>query len=326
MKRLLLIPLIALLLFTSCDSNPSTHSDLVVRFSCEKFAMQERSLLPTNEAMTIAKYRITGTGPNSETVDVTGTTSEVTLGQLLMGKWSLTAQALNSKGDILAQGHLDTMLSSATSTAIITLTELVGEGTLAVSYSWALDQVADDVALVLSLLDQQGKTVAITQPTVNSATGSATFDASLPSGSYTLISRLYSESVVVSGSVEAVRIVAGSATEGALEMKMGDRSTVFSLTVINDTMMPLGGTVTCNPGAPTANQEVTLTFAPDNLQGVEANDLVIAWYCEGESVGTNSLSYTSTPKAGSHRYDIIVSHAKLGSLGSTTILVNMPIN
>ena len=46
MKRLLLIPLIALLLFTSCDENQGTHSDLVIRFSCEKFAMQERSLLP----------------------------------------------------------------------------------------------------------------------------------------------------------------------------------------------------------------------------------------------------------------------------------------
>ncbi|HKL57995.1 MAG TPA: hypothetical protein VJ854_06320, partial [Sphaerochaeta sp.] len=117
MKRLLLIPLIAILLFTSCEENRGTHSDLVVRFACEKFAMQERSLLPSEAAMTIAKYRITGTGPNSQTVDVTGTTSEVTLGQLLMGKWVLTAQALNSEDAILAQGTLTTMLSSVTSSA-----------------------------------------------------------------------------------------------------------------------------------------------------------------------------------------------------------------
>ena len=122
MKRLLLIPLIAILLFTSCEENRGTHSDLVVRFACEKFAMQERSLLPSEAAMTIAKYRITGTGPNSQTVDVTGTTSEVTLGQLLMGKWVLTAQALNSEDAILAQGTLTTMLSSVTSSAEITLT------------------------------------------------------------------------------------------------------------------------------------------------------------------------------------------------------------
>ncbi|MDY0288158.1 MAG: hypothetical protein RBR15_04960 [Sphaerochaeta sp.] len=325
MKRLLLIPLIAILLFTSCEENRGTHSDLVVRFACEKFAMQERSLLPKEAAMTIAKYRITGTGPNNQSVDVTGTTSEVTLGQLLMGKWVLTAQALNNEDAILAQGTLTTMLSSVTSSAEITLTELVGDGSLSVFYTWALDQVADDVTLDLSLLNQDGTAVSITAPTVNKATGAATFAATLPSGSYTLISKLSSQGVVVSGSAEAVRIVAGTPTTGALEMKMGDRSTVFSMTVINNTMMPIRGTVTCNPELPTAGSDVTLTFAPTNLQGVAANDLIISWYCEGIGVGTNNLSYTSKPKAGSHRYDVIVSHAKLGSLGSTTILVDMPI-
>lgn len=326
MKRLLLIPLIALLLFTSCEeSRGGTHADLVVRFACDDFDTFERSLLPSTEAMTIASYQITGTGPNSQTVDVTGTTSTVTLGQLLMGKWSLTAQALNSKGAVLAQGKLDTLLSSVTKTATINLTELVDEGTLAVTYSWALDQVASDANLVLSLLDQQGKTVTISQPTINKAAGTATFSASLPSGSYTLISKLSSQNVVVSGSVEAVRIVAGTPTSGTLEMKIGDRSTIFSMTVINDTMMPIEGTVACNPVSPIAGQNVTLTFTPTNLQGIDAKSLTTSWYCEGEPVVGDGFSYTSTPKAGSHRYDVIVSHSKLGSLGSTTILIDMPI-
>jgi hypothetical protein len=287
--------------------------------------MQERSLLPADDSMTIARYRIFGSGPNSESVDVSSTTAEVTLGQLLMGKWSLTAQALNSDGAILAQGSLTTILSSATSSATITLTELVGEGTLSVAYSWALDQVADDVSLELDLLNQDGTSVAISQPAVDKKTGTATFTSTLPSGSYTLISKLSSQNVVVSGSAEAVRIVAGTETSGALVMKMGDRSTSFSITVINNTMMPLGGTVTCNPEAPTAGNEVTLTFTPDNLQGIDASSLTASWFCEGMPVEGNGFSYTSIPKAGSHRYDVIVSHAKRGSLGSTTILVDMPI-
>lgn len=326
MKKLLFIPLIAILLCTSCEESRGTHADLVLRFACEKFAMQERSLLPADDSMTIARYRIFGSGPNSETVDVSSTTAEVTLGQLLMGKWSLTAQALNSDGAILAQGSLSTILSSATSSATITLTELVGEGALSVAYSWALDQVADDVSLELSLLNQDGTSVTIGQPAVDKKTGTATFTtALLPSGSYTLISRLSSQNVVVSGSAEAVRIVAGTETSGALVMKMGDRSTVFSITVSNNTMMPIGGTVTCNPEAPVAGNEVTLTFTPDNLQGIDASSLTASWFCEGMPVEGNGFSYTSIPKAGSHRYDVIVSHAKRGSLGSTTILVDMPI-
>jgi len=325
MKRSFLIPLIALLLFTSCDDNKGTQTDLVVRFACEKYTMQERSLLPEAEAMTIAEYRIFGNGPNSQTVDETDTSSTVTLGHLLMGKWALTAQALNSEGAILAQGTLDTMLSSATSTATINLTELVGEGELVISYSWRLDQVASDVRLELSLTTQQGDAVSLTAPTMDTVTGTAGLVANLPSGSYMLCSKLYSQEVLVSGSAEAVRIVPGTVTAGALEMKMGDRSTMFTMTVINDTMMPIGGTVTCTPTSPTVGSSVTLAFTPSNLQGVEVQDLTAAWFCEGAAVAGAGFSYTSVPKAGSHRYDIIVSHANLGSLGSTTILVNMPI-
>ncbi len=325
MKRAFLVPLIALLLLTSCDDSKATHTDLVVRFACEKYSMQERSLLPTPDAMTIAAYRIFGNGPNSQTVDVTGNTSTVTLGQLLMGKWSLTAQALNSSGAILAQGTLDTMLSSVTSTATINLTELVGEGTLSVSYSWNLDQVASDVRLEVSVTNQQGESVSIATPTVNAESGTASLGSSLPSGSYMLCSKLYSQNVLVSGSAEAVRIIPETTTTGELEMKIGDRSTIFTMTVTNDTMMPIGGTVGCTPSSPTAGESVTLTFTPSNLQGVETAELTATWYCEGALVAGDGFSYTSVPKAGSHRYDIIVSHPKLGSLGSTTILVNMPI-
>jgi len=326
MKRLFLVSIVALLLMTSCDDSKGTHSDLVVRFACEKYAMQERSLLPTSEAMTIAEYRIFGTGPNGESVDVTESSSTVTLGQLLMGKWSLTAQALNSSGAILAQGNLDTILSSVTSTATIHLTELVGEGSLNLTYAWRLDQVDSDVRLELSLTNQQGEVVSLIAPTMDKVTGTASITANLPSGSYMLCSKLYSQDVLVSGSAEAVRIIPDTATTGALEMKMGDRSTNFTMTVINDTMMPIEGTVSCNPTSPTAGTSVTLTFAPSNLQGVAAEELIASWFCEGMPVEADDFSYTSIPKAGSHRYDIIVNHAKLGSLGSTTILVNMPIN
>ncbi|MBI9095511.1 MAG: hypothetical protein JEY71_11560 [Sphaerochaeta sp.] len=325
MKRLFLIPLVALLLLTSCDDSKATHTDLVVRFACEKFTTQERSLLPTPESMTIAEYRIFGNGPNNETVDVTGSSTTVTLGQLLMGKWAITAQARNSTGAILAQGSLATMLSSATSSATINLTELVGDGSLSVAYSWSLEQVASDVRLELSITNQQGESVSLSDPTLDKTTGTASLATNLPSGSYMLSSKLYSQNVLVSGCTEAVRIIPGTTTTGALEMKMGDRSTIFTMTVTNDTMMPIGGTVTCTPTSPTVGANVTLTFTPSNLQGVEAGQLIASWFCEGEPVVGDGFSYTSVPKAGSHRYDIIVSHAKLGSLGSTTILVNMPI-
>ncbi|MDT4762035.1 hypothetical protein [Sphaerochaeta sp. PS] len=328
MKRnfsILMVCLIALVFATGCEDQKTTQGDLVVRFACDKFSMHERSLLPEAEAMEIESYHIYGEGPNDETVDMAAYTSEVTLGQLSMGTWTLNAQALNKDGAILAQGATTTMLSKTTSTATIHLTDLVGEGSLSVGFTWNTDQVSDDVRLALLLTDQNGEILSIEDPVVDKLHGSATFSTTLDAGSYLLCSKLYSQEVLVSGSAEAVRIIADTTTSGSIEMLMGDRSTSFSVTVINDTMMPIAGTVSCTPSEPAAGESVTLTFTAENLQGMDENDLTICWYCEGLPVEADGFSYTSVPAAGSHRYDVIVSHDKLGSLGSTTIIVAMPI-
>lgn len=55
-------------------------------------------------------------------------------GNLAIGTWNLTAQAMNAKGAVLAQGNLTTLLSPVTSSATMNLTQLVGEGSLSVGF------------------------------------------------------------------------------------------------------------------------------------------------------------------------------------------------
>jgi hypothetical protein len=277
--------------------------------------------------MEIDSYHITGTGPDLQTVDIEATDTTITLGNLAIGKWTLHAEALNNEGAVLAKGTTTTILSKVTSTAVVNLDELSGEGSLSVGFLWPIDQVADDVDIALSVIDQGGNEVTITPATVNKEHGTALLSvASLPAGSYMLHAKLYSQGILVSGAAEAVRIIENTETSGSMMLIIGDLSTTFSITIINETMMPLKGTIACTPQNPVAGEEVCMTFTPESLpDGVSQDTITALWYCEGELVPSDGFSYTCIPAAGSHRYDIIVEGEKLGSIGSASILVSMPI-
>ena len=323
----LIIPLLALILFTGCEDHGLQTGNLVLRMSCDKFTQAQRNLAPSTEAMAIDTYHITGTGPKGGSVDIEATDTTVTLGNLAIGKWTLHAEALNSEGAILAKGTTSTILSKATATTVINLDELSGNGSLAVGFIWPIDQVADDVSIDISLVNQEGTEVSASPATIDKVHGNAVFSIeSLPAGSYMLHAKLYSQGILVSGAAEAVRIIENTETAGSMMLVIGDLSTTFSVTIINDTMMPLKGTISCTPQNPVAGQEVCMTFTPESLpEGVSQDSITASWYCEGEFVSSDGFSYTCIPAAGAHRYDIIVEGERLGSIGSASILVSMPI-
>jgi hypothetical protein len=323
----LLILLLALSLFTGCEDQGLQKGNLILSLACDRFSQAERNLAPADEKLQIASYHITGTGPQAGTIDLEATNSSVTLGNLAIGKWNLSAEALNSNGDILAKGSVSTLLSKATASAVITLDQLSGEGSLSVGFMWDIEQVADDVHLDIVLTDQGGNPVAIEDASTDKTNGTAVLSvASLPAGSYRLQAKLYSQGLVVCGVAEAIRIIENTETEGALILTIGDLSTSFSVTIVNDTMMPLQGDIECNPSIPVAGEEVCMTFIPRDLPlGVSAASLTATWYCEGDIVTSDGFTCTCIPAAGSHRYDIIVESEKLGSVGSTTLLVSMPV-
>ena len=177
------------------------------------------------------------------------------------------------------------------------------------------------------MVNQKGTTIALPALTVNKAQGSASFALkSLPAGSYMLYAKLYSQGIAISGAAEAVRIIENSLTFGSMNMVIGDLSTAFKITIINETMMPLKGSITCVPEVPKAGQEVCLTFAVENLPaGLTVKSVTPTWYCEGDIINADGFSYTCIPAPGVHRYDIIVKTDTLGSIGSSTILVSMPV-
>lgn len=317
--------LVLLVLAAGCEhgSEPASAT-LRLNLASERF-QNSRSLLPSSEDLSIASVRITGTGPKGQTIDVQSNKQLVEIGNLAIGTWNLHAVGYNSNEVALVSGDLTTLLSSVTNEATLQLTQLVGEGTLSVQLSWDREQVASDVRLEAQLIDQEGEPVALSVGALNTEAGNVTLQKNLPAGSYYLKLQLFSQGVQVSGASHAVRILDGTTSDGAIEFIIGDLSTTYTIMVINNTMLPIEGGITASPAQAKAGEEVTLTYAANNLpDGVAMDSLHIQWYCEGVLVHQAEADFTSTPLAGVHRYDVIVNHERLGSLGSSTILLDMP--
>lgn len=324
----ILSALLLLLLVMACGCDHRTQqkesATLRLMLHADHFANQ-RALTPELSAMEIASYHIHGTGPQGQTLDLDSTQTEVVIGNLAIGKWNLHAKAFNSEGIPLVEGHVETLLSKVSPATTLLLSTLVGRGNLDVHISWDTDQVASDVRLEVTLLNQEGTECSVPTAVLNKETGTTTLLTELEAGSYLLQLRLFSQEVLVSGATQALRILDQTTSDTEIAMVIGDLSTKFELFLINNTMLPIEGSITCSPASPSVGEEVTLTYTPTNLDAeLTVSDLNIDWYCEGELIQANSRTLNTVPDAGTHRYDVIAHHEKLGSLGSSTVLVTMP--
>ncbi len=321
----LLLVIMLVFLFAGCKEKINYETtNLRLVLASNQFT-KERQLAPEHEGMTISSYLISGIGPDGQTFSKECSEHIVDIGNLMIGRWSLTAKGLNENGTELVSGELTTMLSKVSKTATIHLDTLVGEGTLQANIQWNPKQVAADVRLEVTLLNQENNPIPFTVPELDTNAGTVILQTNLPSGSYLLQLRLFSEGVVVSGATEAIRILDQKTSSGDLSMIIGDLSTQFEITIVNDTMLPIEGSITATPAVPSAGQTVVFTYEPTNLpENISPNDISVDWYCEGECMQQSSATYSCIPLAGTHRYDAIVRHEKQGSIGNTTLLVTMP--
>ncbi len=331
MKKLIRFTLLAFALalcvfFVGCEEQSQMSTSTLRLALTSPHYKTERSLTPGQDLMDITSYHITGTGPKNQTFNLNSDQQLVAIGNLTIGTWDIVAEGLNSKNEVMVRGSLKTLLSKVTSSATLQLDTLVGKGNLSATITWDTDQVHTDVSLEANLYDQGGNVMQLIVPNLDTDAGSVVLSKELDSGSYLLSLKLYSQSVVVSGATMAVRIINGEVSEDTIEMVIGDLSTEFNISLVNDTMLPIEGSVTLEPSVPQSGEQVTLTYTPIDLpDDIAVEDLDISWYCEGLLVQSNSNSYTSIPEAGTHRYDVIVNHAKLGSMGSSTLLLTMPL-
>lgn len=321
--RFLTIALVALTLIGCQEAGEST-TDLRLHLTSPRFS--QRSLIPTSGDLTIDHFVIEADGPKEQSVTITTHDKEVLLGNLSTGWWTIKATAYNSSDTALVYGSTTALLSAKTNRTTVELGTLVGSGALDLTLMWDPGQVADDVRVECILYDQDLKEVAIDPLVVDKKAGSATISSNLAAGSYFVRVRLFSQETAVSGAGEAVRIIDNTTSDGTIDLIIGDLSTAYTLVVVNKSGLPIEGTVSATPDPPVSGEAVTMVWQPIALaEGIQLEDLDITWYCEGVEVASGSSTFVSTPAAGTHRYDVIINHPTLGSMGSTSLLCTMPL-
>lgn len=321
------VVLTVICLAAGCDEKSAARSgDLRIVFTREPAG--PRNIDPEGTApLGITTYRVSGSGPNNaELEEIVTRENVITLESLTVGNWVFNATGFNGAEKAIASGSVVTHISGGDNEVRIDLNELVGTGTLSAAFTWNPQQTRMDSVLTARVIDSAGREVEGAAAACDFAAGEATLTMDLPAGYYTLAVSLTTDATLVSGYIETVRIIDRTTSSANRTLVIGKAVDGVSVTIINQTVSPIGGTMTCNPMSPALAQTATLTFAPSLPDGVTVQDLSIQWYRDGEPIdGANALSYTiGSVEAGSCRYDIVIGLPASGSVGSAGALVSVP--
>lgn len=97
-----------------------------------------RTIQPSGELIAVAKYKVSGTGPDGATfTPVEKTDSPITVEGLIEGLWSITVEGLNASGTTIATRTLPITITSGLKTdATFVLQWIEGFGNLNVTVTW----------------------------------------------------------------------------------------------------------------------------------------------------------------------------------------------
>ena len=321
MKRFIsciLAALAILVVFTSCTESEDTAS---MRIVLDRNS--SRLIAPADFPLEVKKYRIDGTGPNAEKISITTAKSTATLDGLTIGQWTLTATGLNEQNAPIVTGSTKFNLSASNTTCTILLGELVGQGNLAVGLSWDKERIVDPT-ISLELKKQGSDQPTVLHASMNEPAGTAMLSTeNLASGSYILIGKLYSRNVLVSGFVEAVRIVEGKTSQKDIEFSLDMLpSAPGSIQLINEAGLPVYCTINGLTDEVSAGVQRNVTLHPEDDS---LKNITVDWYIDG-TYQTSGMSYDMTPEPGLHRLDAVAYTDKIGSYGSTGMNFSAVVN
>ncbi len=310
LKRLLLLLLSGLLLLTGCgggknSSNSTKTGTLSVKISDAAF--KARIIQPSLD-MKIASYRISGNGPNEATFPAMNITEDTaTISSLVPGDWTITVDAKNAAGDIIASGYAETtIISGTTSPVSIEVRPLEGNGVLRLALSWPAGIISDP--LVTGKLTSQS-TDAVTPLNFNLAGNklSASYEnTQLAAGYYLLSVQLNNADYQSWGAVEAVRIIAGQTSEGSYPLTTSQIDPNEGGLVVDikpDLQNPI--VITFSGQVDEIREGTSMTITATASEQVDSYQ----WYLDGKSLNnetSTTITIGSSLKLGGHRLDLVV--------------------
>jgi uncharacterized repeat protein (TIGR02543 family) len=316
-----------LVLGLGCDPqsiNTIKEGDLTVSFGTGKGVS---SLWIPSIDMDIASYELSGEGPEGRAFS--GVTSEgesVTVSDLRMGSWIITATGLNSEGEKIGEGaSVATVEAGMTVSTSILVEEYTGEGTFSFTSDWPSSDVQDPhMKLTFTKLGSTDSQVF--DCIINTETGMAMFSGQLSVGYYSLQIGLYEGSSAdidnkLVGTSHAVRIVANNTTEGNYIITQEDLNVTGNLKVQVSNGIANPFVVTLSSSAELVGEGQSVTLTATTTPFVEG---FYTWYLDGELIENETQSELvigSTLSLGNHSIDLLVAASSVLSSASTTLKV-----
>jgi hypothetical protein len=314
-KSVLLVLVLAILVFVSCDNDlKQTTKDVTVQFTTVN-----RSI---DVDYSVTSYLLKGTGPNSTTIVKEIDENSFILKALPIGKWSFDVTAYDSADVALASGEVEVVITKQTNTIAIELDNLVGSGDISISVDWNSEQSYGDQKLSYTLKELDG--TLFKSEIDNSGDKSFTFEE-VPAGFYLLEVNLICDGDVISGFIEAVRVLNERVSSVDKTLIIGLLANENHFSIIDNTGSIIEGAIGIDNQQLEIGDSAKLTFVLDS-SNLNEEHLSCLWYCDGQLIeGENDLSYTiESLIGGTRRYDVVVKLEDVGSIGSATFLVEVP--
>ena len=312
-KKLISILSIILILFTAIGCNPENAPSVGgIRISINDGI--SRGIKP-NIPLDVAEYIVRGFGPNDQEFNVNISSSKATYTKtdLIPGEWTITADAVNSGKQVIGSDTVTvTVKPGQTTEAGLTITEVVGEGTISVSltapsagYTAVISKVTDG-----SLKEHTSANMVVQD------NGSYSASFSLMNGYYTLSFTSDNPAVSLPAPV-AFRIVRGDTLRVSFMAESNDGG--FNVTINDNIVSTPVLTLTASPDTAGKRENIGMKASVD---GGSYNYL---WYVDGlinteESGSSLQVSFT---ESGNHEVSCIAADSSTGIIISakTTVTV-----
>lgn len=318
---LIFVPYVALIAITfvtiSCTMEDSSMGSMILDIEP---GFKINTILPDVD-MTPATYEFHGDGPNSSSFDVSDEQLPVYQRGLEFGEWSITVNAKNQYGTIIAQGtRMTTVHAGEATTLYIPIQPVTGYGTLDVSIHWH-DSEIEIPSLQGQLIPTTGAPIELNFTITNPGLAVCVRE-NTPTGYYTMSIQLFDNGTPVAGAVEIIRIIDSQTTVG--EFEFYDISQV-------------GGDFTISV-TPEMDEPIDITLNGQTEQILEGENMIVTavipeesvtveymWFVNGEykdSGGTFIIENDLQP--GIYRLDVAVftiDNLRAGSMAHTFTVV-----
>ena len=313
MKKLISVLCIILTLFTaiSCNSD-NTPSVGGIRIAINDGI--SRGIEP-NISLDAAEYVVRGLGSNGQEFNVNISSSKATYTKtdLIPGEWTITADAVNSGKQVIGSDTVTvTVKPGQTTEAGLTITEVVGEGTISVSltapsagYTAVISKVTDG-----SLKEHTSANMVVQD------NGSYSASFSLMNGYYTLSFTSDNSAVSLPAPV-AFRIVKDDTLSVSFMAESKDGG--FNVTINENIVSTPVLTLTASPDTAGKGETIIVNASADE------GTYIYQWYVDGlinteESGSSLQVSFT---ESGNHEVSCIAADSSTGIIISAKTTVSV---